>query len=167
MCLYALQMGVKSHISKALAANGLADEIAKTLEDTKNNLERAQEYMKIQVDNKYSEMLAYAVGDLVWLSTDNLHLPHALKKLLECWLGPYKITKTVDPNAVELLLPKSMCIHPIINISWVKPYKECLPDQPANQPSPSHIMEDWDKKYEVNYIIDFQWKGCRLEYLIH
>ena len=77
-------MGVKSHISKALAANGLADEIAKTLEDTKNNLDRAQECMKIQVDKKYSEVLAYAVGDLVWLSTDNLHLPHALKKLLEC-----------------------------------------------------------------------------------
>ena len=34
-------MGIKSHVSKALAANELADEIAKTLEEIKNNLEKA------------------------------------------------------------------------------------------------------------------------------
>ena len=60
-----------------------------------------------------------------------------------------------------------MYIHLVINISWVKPYKECLPGQPANQPSPSYVMEDWDEEYEVDYIVDSQWKGCMLEYLIH
>ena len=55
----------------------------------------------------------------------------------------------------------------MVNISQVKPYKECLPGQLANQPSPSHILEDQDKEYKVNYIVDSQWKGCRLEYLIH
>ena len=42
MHLYAPRMGIKSHISKAPAANGLADKIAKTLEEIKNNLEKAQ-----------------------------------------------------------------------------------------------------------------------------
>ena len=49
-----------------------------------------------------------------------------------------------------------MHIYPIVNISQVKPYKEHLPSQLANQPGPSHIIEDWDKEYEVNYVIDFQ-----------
>ena len=97
----------------------------------------------------------------------NLHLPCTSKKLFEHWLGPYRITKKIGPNTIELLLPKSMYIHPVINISWIKPYKECLPGQPANQPSPSHIMEDWDKEYEVDYIFDSRWKGHRLKYLIH
>ena len=123
--------------------------------------------MKTQVNKKHSKALAYAIGDLIWLSMDNLHLPHTLKKLSEHWLDPYKITKTVGPNTVELLLLKTMHIHPTVNISWVKPYKKCLPGQPANQPSPSHVTEDWDREYKVDYIVDFWWKGCRLEYLIH
>ena len=40
MCSYTPRMGIESHVSKALAANELADEIAKTLENTKNNLEK-------------------------------------------------------------------------------------------------------------------------------
>ena len=81
---YAPQMGIESHISKAPAANELADGITKTLEDTKNNLKKAQNHMKVQVDKKCSKALpAYAIRDLVWLSMDNLCLPHASKKLSE------------------------------------------------------------------------------------
>ena len=101
-------MGVKSHVSKAPAADGLANEIAKILEDIKNNLEKAQNHMKVQADKKQSKALAYVVRDLIWLSMDNLCLPCASKKLSECWLGPYKFTKTVGLNAIELLLSKSM-----------------------------------------------------------
>ena len=159
-------MDIEFHVSKAPAVNRVANEIAKTLEDTKNNLEKTQGHMKVQADKKYSEIPAYAIEDLIWLSTENLCLPHASKKLSEHWLSPYKITKTVSSNIVELLLLKSMWIHPMVNISWVKLYKEYLPGQLANQPGSSHIMEDWDE-YEVDYIVDSWWKGCRLEYLIH
>ena len=147
-------MGIESHVSKAPAINGLADRITKTLEDIKNNLEKAQNCMKVQADKKCFEAPAYTVGDLVWLSTDNLCLPHTSKKLSKHWLSPYKITKIVSSNAVELLFPKSMHIHSTINISWIKPYKECLPHQLANQPGPSHIIKDWDKEYKVDYIVD-------------
>ena len=126
ICSYTPQMDIKSHILKAPAADRLADKIAKTLEETKNSLEKAQSCMKTQADKKCSEVLAYAIGNLVWLSTDNLCLPCTSKKLSEHWLHPYKITKTVSLNAVKLLLPKSIHIHPVINISWIKPYKESL-----------------------------------------
>ena len=167
MHLYAPRIGIKSHVLKAPAANGLADKITKTLEETKNNLEKAQDQMKVQVDKKCSKAPAYAIRDLVWLSMHNLCLLCTSKKLSEHWLSPYKFIKTVGSNPIELLLLKSMHIYPIVNISQVKPYKEHLSGQLANQPGPSHIIKDWDKEYEVNYVIDFQWKGCRLEYLIH
>ena len=98
---------------------------------------------------------------------DNLCLLCTSKKLSECWLGPYKITNIVGSNAVELLLLKSIQIHPVVNISRIKPYKEHLPGQLANQPSPSHIIEDRDKEYEVDYVVNSQSKGYKLEYLIH
>ena len=53
-------------------------------------------------------------------------LNRALKKLTEKWIDPYEIS-SVMPNAVELKLPKMLLIHPVVNISRVKPYLGSLP----------------------------------------
>ena len=60
-----------------------------------------------------------------------------------------------------------MKIHPVVNISRVKPYKERLPGQPLQKPGPVIVTEDRDIEYEVDYIVDSHWKGKRLEYLVH
>ena len=86
--------------------------------------------------------------------TDNLRLPWASRKLLEHWLGPYSIMKLVGTNAIELRLPHSMGIHPVINISRVKPYRDRLPGQPVSAPSPSIVTEDREEEYEVEYVVD-------------
>ena len=75
--------------------------------------------------------------------------------------------KLVGTNTIELWLPHSMCIHPVVNISRVKPYHDCLPGQPVSAPSPSIVTEDHDKEYEVEYVVDSRYKGKCLEYLVH
>ena len=82
--------------------------------------------MKRQADRHRSQAPNYEIGDKVWLSTENLKLTRASKKLTKQWLGPYDITKRIGDNTIELRLPRSMKIHPVVNISRVKPYKECL-----------------------------------------
>ena len=77
------------------------------------------------------------------------------------------ITKLVGTNAVELRLPRSMHIHPVVNISRVKPYHDCLPGQPVSAPGPSNVTEDCKEEYEVEYVVDSRYKGKRLEYLVH
>ena len=114
-----------------------------------------------------SDAQSYAVGDHVWLSTDNLCLPRASRKLSERWLGPYSIMKLVGTNTVEHRLPHSMRIHLVINISHVKPYRDRLPGQPVSTPSPSIVTEDHEEEYKVEYVVDSWYKGKRLEYLIH
>ena len=110
-------MGIEQHVSKAPSANELANEMAKVLEETRCNIIEAQGRMKTQADKHCTEAPDYKVGDKVWLSTMNLHLTCASKKLSECWVGPYVITKLVDNNTVELKLPQSMKIHLVVNIS--------------------------------------------------
>ena len=98
---------------------------------------------------------------------DNLRLPRTSRKLSECWLGPYSITKLVGTNAIELCLPHSMCIHPVVNVSCVKPYRKRLPGQPVSAPGPSNVTEDCDEEYKVDYIVDSWYKGKCLKYFVH
>jgi len=42
-----------------------------------------------------------------------------LEKLTKHFVGPYKVKRIVLSNAIELELPKSIKIHPIVNISRV------------------------------------------------
>jgi len=41
------------------------------------------------------------------------------KKLVDQYVGSYIINKVVSTNIVKLLLPTSMKIHPVVNISRV------------------------------------------------
>ena len=77
------------------------------------------------------------------------------------------MVKIVGTNTVELHLPHSMQIHPVINISHLKPYKECLPRQLTIRPGPMKVTEDREEEYKVEWIVDSRWKGWHLECLIH
>ena len=120
---YAPRMGIEHRISKAPAVA----EFTNRLSQAYNNLVKAHSCILTQTNCSCLNAPSYALGDHVWLSTDNLHLPRASRKLSERWLGPYSITKLVGTNAIKLCLPCSMCIHPVINISRVKPYHDRLP----------------------------------------
>ena len=159
---YAPRMGMESHVVKAPAAEEFTDRLLRAY----NNLVKAHAHIFTQTNRHHSDALAYTVGDQVWLSTNNLQLPRASRKLSERWLGPYSITKLVGTNAVELRLPCSMRIHPVVNVSRVKPYRKRLPGQPVTAPGPSNVTEDRDEEYEVKSIIDSRYKGRRLEYLV-
>ncbi len=164
---YAPRMGFEQKITKAPAAEQFATTMQDTLAQTKANLEKAQQRMKVQADKHRSEAPKYKIGDKVWLSTENLRLTRASKKLSERWLGPYDITKLVGTNAVKLHLPRSMRIHPVVNISRVRPYKEPLEGQIAVRPGPVNVTEDRDEEYEVDYVVDVRRKGRNTEYLVH
>ena len=60
-----------------------------------------------------------------------------------------------------------MCIHLVINVSHIKPYRNRLLGQPVSAPGPSNVMEDHEEEYKVDYIVDSQYKGKHLEYLVH
>ena len=151
-------MGIEQRVLKAPSADELANEMAKVLDETRRNIIEAQSCMKTQVDKHCTEAPDYKVSKKVWLSTTNLHLTCTLKKLSERWVGPYIITKLISNNTVELKLPQSMRIHPVVNILYIKLYKERLPGQPLQKPGSVTITEDCNVEYEVDYIVDSHWK---------
>jgi len=45
-----------------------------------------------------------------------------MKKLIEKFVEPYKIKKIISENMVELELPVSIKIHPVVNVSRIAIY---------------------------------------------
>jgi len=76
--------------------------------------------MRKYVDRKRSDVEKYKVGDLVMLSTKDLKyqiVGRRTEKLTKKFVGLYKIKKVVSSNAVELELPTTIKIHPVVNVS--------------------------------------------------
>jgi hypothetical protein len=76
-------MGFEQRITKAPAAEKFTSMMQNTLAQTKANLEKAQDRMTAQADKHRSSTPKYQIGDKVWLSTDNLKVTRASKKLTE------------------------------------------------------------------------------------
>ena len=110
---YSPHMGVEPVDSVAPAAKDFATIFNKVIESS----EKAKRNMKLQVDKHRNPTPDYVVGQQVWLSTDDLQMLNPTsKKLTEKWIGPYEVTR-VTPNTVELKLPKTLRIHPVVNVS--------------------------------------------------
>ena len=127
---YISWMGIEPILmNKAPAAKDFTFEMEGTLKSMRKNLEKAKEWMKLHADKHCLAAPDYTIGQQVWLATKNLQLTHASQKLSERWLGPYTIIGLAGPNAIKLKLPRSLQIHPIVNISQIKPYHVLMEGQ--------------------------------------
>jgi len=94
------------------------EKMKKIQEEAKAVLGKAQEDMKKYANRKRSEVNEYKVGDLVMLSTKDLKyqiVGRRTKKLIERFVGPYKVQKIMLSNAVKLELPSIVKIHLVVN----------------------------------------------------
>ena len=108
-------------------------------EEAKAALGKVQEEMKKYIDKKRGEVDNYKVGDLVMLSTKDLRyqmVRRRTEKLMERFVGPYRIKKIISLNAVELELPSTVKIHSVVNISRIQRYIEQVEGQRKEQPAP-------------------------------
>jgi len=81
--------------------------------------------MKRQVDRSRKETEEYKVGDKVLISTKDFLMElmkKVMKKLTEKYIGPYVVKKIISENAVELELPVSLRIHPVVNVRRIVKY---------------------------------------------
>jgi len=98
------------------------ERMKKIQEEAKAALGKVQKEMKKFVNRRQREEEEYRVGNLVLLSTKDLKWQmkgRRSEKLTECFVGPYKVKEIVSSNTIELELPKSIRIYPVVNVSRV------------------------------------------------
>jgi len=87
-------------------------------------------------------------------------------------VGPYKVKGIVSSNAIELELPKSIKIHPVVNISRVWLYKPQVKGQ--KKIPPKLLIIEGQEEFKVEKIINkrmirgkekflVRWKGYMAE----
>jgi len=119
------------------------------------------------VNRSRKEVEKYRVGNKVLISMKDFLMElmkRAIKKLTEKFIRLYVVKKTVLENAVELKLPASLRIHPVVNVRRIVKYKEQVEGQ-KKIPLPSVEVAS-KKEYKVEEILDRQERRGKTKYLV-
>jgi len=134
------RMGFEGRREKRFkAVEEFTERMKQVQKEVKAVLGKVQEEMRKYVDKRRKEGVEFKVGDLVLLSTRELkwHTKgRRLEKLMEQFVGPYKVKNVISANAVELELPPTVHIHPVVNVSKLQLYKLQVEGQKATKPAP-------------------------------
>jgi len=136
-------------------------------EEAKATLKKAQKDMRKYADRKRSDVDKYKVGDLVMLSTKDLKyqmVRRRTEKLTERFVRPYKVKKVVSSNAVELKLPSTVKIHPVVNISRIQRYIGQVERQKKEQPAP--VIIEGEEEWEIEQILNKRKVRGKDKYLV-
>ena len=144
---------------RKMRKNKKAEEFAREMkerhEEARMALVRLQEEMKKQADRSRKEIEEYRVGDKVLISTKDFLMElikKATKKLTEKFIGLYVVRKIVLENVVELELPASLRIYPVVNVRRIVKYQEQVEGQKRIPPPPVEVAGE--KEYEVEEILN-------------
>jgi len=151
-----LRMGFEERRKEKYEAAGkFVERMKRIQEEAKAALGKVQKEMKKFADKKRRKEEKYRVGDLVLLSTKDLKWQMKGKrseKLTKCFVGPYKVKGIISSNAIELELPKSIRIHPVVNMSRVQLYKPQVEGQ--KKIPPKLVIIKGEKEFEVEKILN-------------
>jgi hypothetical protein len=146
-----------------------AEEFATRMKSSRQEAEaaltKAASEMKRYADHHKGEVPEYKVGQKVWLESSNYATDRPSKKLSHRRLGPFAIVEVVSPNAIKLKLPPRLRIHPVVNVSNVRPFIEpIIPGQTSTPPDPVSIIGE--DVYEVEEVLNSKLLRGKLHYLV-
>ena len=145
----------------------LLDDIRETQNYLKQEIEIAKDRYKHFADQRRRSEDIMQVGDMVWLSMDNIKTTRPMKKLDYQWSGPFKILERIKDTAYKLDLPKTMRIHNIFHPSKLKKYdNKNAPPRAHVQPPLALVIED-QEFHHIEVILDSRRMGRSIQYLVH
>jgi len=152
------------------AATDALERWSRALQTARTNIESAQQ-RQIKYADLRRRVLTFRVGDRVLLSIKNLSLVgdgRRSKKLTARFVGPYRVSEIVNRNAYRLELPPELKIHPVINVTQLKPFRDgtqLFPyrPEPNPRPPPEAVSQHGDL-FEVERVVGHRKVRGRDEY---
>ncbi|XP_034031471.1 uncharacterized protein LOC117515042 [Thalassophryne amazonica] len=120
---------------------------------------------KAAADRHRSPAPPYVPGQQVWLSTRDLPLRGTVRKLAPRFVGPFPITRVINPVSVHLRLPGALRVHPTFHVSRVKPVRTSPLCPPAGPPPPSRFVGG-SPAFSVRRLLAARCRGWGMQYLV-
>jgi len=140
---------------KNVKAEKFIKEMKIRYEKVKVALVKSQKEIKRQADRNKKEAEEYKVEDKVLISTKDFSMElmkRATKKLTEKYIRPYVVKKIISENMIELKLPVSLRIYPVVNIRRIVEYREQVEGQKKILLPSIEVASE--KEYKVENILD-------------
>ena len=144
-----------------LPATRDAESFARKMSDItdflRSEMTAAQARQELQSNRHRTPARRFRLGQLVWLDSRNIKTLRPRKKLDWKNLGPFPVKRVVSSHAYELELPASMRIHPVFNVSLLRPAAtDPAPGQHLPPPPPVEVegLEEW----EVEEVVASRWE---------
>jgi len=140
----------KGKVEKAME---FVEKLKRVQEKAGAALKKTQKEMKRYADRSRKETEEWKKGDRVMLSTKDLVFKERpVRKLVERYVGLYKVEKVVSSNTVKLQLPSSMRIHLVVNVSRVVQYREQVKGQKKEEGKLVEVegVEEWEVEKILN-----------------
>ena len=116
-------------------------------------------------DRKRTSGPEYKVGDLVMLVRRNIRTSRPSSKLDFKKLGPFKVSRIINPVAVRLDLPSSVHLHPTFHVSLLEPYRaNSPPSRHSPRPPPTEVHPSGEEAFKVEHILDSRIRRRQLQY---
>ena len=136
------------------------DEFTQRLRDTYSkactNLQHANEKYKQHYDRRHRPA-TYSVGQSVLLSTRHLRLQGTPQKLQRRFIGPFVIEERVGQQAYRLHLPGDWHIHPVFNVTLLRPWKVGDWLRATTAPMPQLEKTPDDDEHEIERLLRGRW----------
>jgi hypothetical protein len=154
--------------ARAKEGTDFAEHLSAVLQHARDALQDAKDQQTAQA-NKSRQEHAYKEGEMVFVSTKDMPVGYAnagpTSKLQHRFIGPFKILR-IRRNAAVLDLPKELGVHPVFNVSKLKPDHRDLTRPPRPLPPLRHMAKTATGVYEVDKITDHRKKGRATEYRV-
>ena len=153
------------------AAAEWAEQLRRARDAAFSKLELAQARQKRLADRS-RRSLQLKEGDRVLLGLEGLRLRSGTHKLTGRYLGPFRVLSLVNDNAIRLDLPPLLRgLHPVVNISRLKLYRESdarFQTRPQRVHRPPAVDTDTNGvgTYEVESVLAQRGTGSRRELLV-
>ena len=167
-CAYGYQPPLFPEVEKEVtvpSAHALVRRCRRVWAGARQILLKSAARMKKAADRHRRPAPAYRPGQKVWLSTRDLPLCVASRKLAPRFVGPFPITKVINPVAVRLRLPRSLRVHPTFHVAKVKPVRESRLVPPSKPPPPPRML-DGGLIYDVKKLLAVRKRGRGRQFLV-
>ena len=147
------------------------------LQSLRQSLERATQYLQEsqQVQernaNRHRRDVQFSVGDYVWLSTENLHQRHGTRKLHPRYIGPFRITRSLENGTYELNRTGALAntrIHNRFHVSKLRPFSQF--DRFTREENEYPPVSEWEQDsrlvFEVDHIVAHRVYYGKYQYLV-